>query len=66
MEFLCKKDCFMEGFPDEQVFTAGKKYREIQYSSEHGHRVMDDEHEWNWIGFPGEKFFDEYFGDETA
>ncbi len=29
MEFLCKKDCFMDGFPDEQVFTKGKRYRVI-------------------------------------
>lgn len=61
MEFICQKDCFMDGIPDEQVFTKWKEYRVIQKNQRHGYCVMDDENECNWIGRPGDAFFDEYF-----
>jgi hypothetical protein len=61
--FVCKKDCWMEGFEDAPpVFQASQRpYLALRYHAEDGFAVLDDMFQEHFIGRPGEAFFDEYF-----
>jgi hypothetical protein len=60
--FLCKMNCWMEGFEDgPRQFTAGKTYTALRSEPENGFVVFDDEGGEHWIGAPGDDFFSQFF-----